>query len=928
MARGGKDRKIELWFLEPIISEFETYENLTDQQLTEKVGWSCSIDIRRPVASICGEGYAYYYDQMAVEEDATPMGLGMADGDTVAIWDTSTLRQEFPEDKLLHLKMRIINLNQVVGEQKEGLAFPLEVVQHSKLCILDVDRICSDVANTKQHRRATDWAQDEDFKGYAIDSAKLFFQSYKGKHLKKSFCLMGLAWTKYRMESKRFKNICEVLDEMLPWISRCEKEGWHDIDPDRTERLSPCREMVDIFLVSLPDTLDTCFRKLVTASGVGISGFFAGEWNEIESVYVGPARSSIMGDYCSPVPILHLTPYTQEATLQDLVSSWVYYALQKAIQKLPYLPHDQKRLKDLCKFKDYTDFLRRHGLQHLIGPYRLTYNKKEIAVSSRILVADVIDNLLNKHYFVISGPEWGDSSDIGQLAEFVEDKIGEKEKNENRDSSKDALKRDQERNGKHGQLTSTSVGSCPPPDRLKNVKKVDETREPKGEKKKTDGTHKTNMTKEKVTLETNMPLLEIESPLASLKPLLNTAVNSPNSSFTPVFDHITATFKDIKDNSFLRHLIGVLVEVCLEDKGNLVKLNMVKLTRISGVLVPFLYANKDREVQALYSLQSFVHRLEHPKRLLHSIFDVLYHVKLISEEAFIEWKWSTETGEQEGKEAALKSCTQFFQRLRPSEPEDDPEVENTKALEDKNTKALEDENTKALEDELAIKEAKLQELWERDRDLVESTGKEMSLLISTVDSNEDEKHAMQKQMTELNSQMDSITDQLARLQATVNSLQERKDRLSKDILQKDENLNKSLKKKRILEDYITQEVDANKQVKVRLEQEIESIKTRMEDTNKSKESKSEKVMGIKPEIQKFLEHINKKIDAKERDLECSICLEVSSAPIYCCDEQHIICSDCRPKVSMCKSNKVSRILGLWYPLSLRSDLWPDKFLAC
>ena len=70
----------------------------------------------------------------------------------------------------------------------------------------------------------------------------------------------------------------------------------------------------------------------------------------------------------------------------------------------------------------------------------------------------------------------------------------------------------------------------------------------------------------------------------------------------------------------------------------------------------------------------------------------------------------------------------------------------------------------------------------------------------------------------------------------------------------------------------------------------------MEDMDKSKESKSEKVDGIKPEIQKFLDNINRKINAKERDLECSICLEVSIAPIYCCDEQHIICSDCRPKV--------------------------------
>ena len=85
---------------------------------------------------------------------------------------------------------------------------------------------------------------------------------------------------------------------------------------------------------------------------------------------------------------------------------------------------------------------------------------------------------------------------------------------------------------------------------------------------------------------------------------------------------------------------------------------------------------------------------------------------------------------------------------------------------------------------------------------------------------------------------------------------------------------------------------------MRLGQEIEFIKARIEDMDR--ESKSDTVDILKPEIQKFLDNINRKIDAKERDLECSICLEVSGPPIYCCDEQHIICSDCRPKVSVPK----------------------------
>ena len=63
----------------------------------------------------------------------------------------------------------------------------------------------------------------------------------------------------------------------------------------------------------------------------------------------------------------------------------------------------------------------------------------------------------------------------------------------------------------------------------------------------------------------------------------------------------------------------------------MVTLDQAKLARMAGVLKPVLDAVKEREVEALYSLQALVHRLEHPNKLLHSIFDVLYEVELISE---------------------------------------------------------------------------------------------------------------------------------------------------------------------------------------------------------------------------------------------------------------------------------------------------------
>ena len=48
----------------------------------------------------------------------------------------------------------------------------------------------------------------------------------------------------------------------------------------------------------------------------------------------------------------------------------------------------------------------------------------------------------------------------------------------------------------------------------------------------------------------------------------------------------------------------------------------------------------------------------------------------------------------------------------------------------------------------------------------------------------------------------------------------------------------------------------------------------------------------------WLESIERKIEAKEKKLECPVCFEVAACPIFCYDDQHIICCKCRPKVKM------------------------------
>jgi len=86
-----------------------------------------------------------------------------------------------------------------------------------------------------------------------------------------------------------------------------------------------------------------------------------------------------------------------------------------------------------------------------------------------------------------------------------------------------------------------------------------------------------------------------------------------------------------------------------------------------------------RELEALFSLQKLVSSLEHPNKLLHSIFDILYECDVISEDAFLEWEVNDDPEEQEGKGVALKSCTQFIQWLKTAEPEEDEDAEKQRA---------------------------------------------------------------------------------------------------------------------------------------------------------------------------------------------------------------------------------------------------------
>ena len=91
-------------------------------------------------------------------------------------------------------------------------------------------------------------------------------------------------------------------------------------------------------------------------------------------------------------------------------------------------------------------------------------------------------------------------------------------------------------------------------------------------------------------------------------------------------------------------------------------------------------------------------------------------------------------------------------------------------------------------------------------------------------------------------------------------------------------------KKERLEKYLDDKSGENESAKLQLEKEIEEIKTALEETPPRTTAESFKKWTLQL------------IETMEKKLECPVCFELASAPMFCCPEQHLICSECLPKV--------------------------------
>ena len=119
--------------------------------------------------------------------------------------------------------------------------------------------------------------------------------------------------------------------------------------------------------------------------------------------------------------------------------------------------------------------------------------------------------------------------------------------------------------------------------------------------------------------------------------------------------------------------------------------------------------------------------------------------------------------------------------------------------------------------------------------------------------------------------INQIKEEIETLQGTLLNLQESNSRKAVDLK----------KKKKEIETF---EEETDKEI-LKIKEEVKFYQTMMNESH--------------PSPSGWEAFIDDTIKEKEKELECPVCFEIASAPIFMCQDSHLICGKCMPKLSVC-----------------------------
>ncbi|CAF4270107.1 unnamed protein product [Rotaria sp. Silwood2] len=174
---------------------------------------------------------------------------------------------------------------------------------------------------------------------------------------------------------------------------------------------------------------------------------------------------------------------------------------------------------------------------------------------------------------------------------------------------------------------------------------------------------------------------EVESPAPQSKeshspradPQLVKLFKSVNDQSTTVTDPEIITYirehMDSNEKFYIRNIVLSYLEACLINRDPQKKIQEDIAKKRMTILNAIIEHKPEAEIQAVYAIQNFVNKLEHPPKMARLLFDIFYDEECVSEDAFFEWLKHPDQSETEGHAVVEMSTKDFFTWLQQAETE-------------------------------------------------------------------------------------------------------------------------------------------------------------------------------------------------------------------------------------------------------------------
>ena len=145
-----------------------------------------------------------------------------------------------------------------------------------------------------------------------------------------------------------------------------------------------------------------------------------------------------------------------------------------------------------------------------------------------------------------------------------------------------------------------------------------------------------------------------------------------------------------------------------------------------------------------------------------------------------------------------------------------------------------------------------------------------------------------KKLNELAGIIANIKESKSSVLDEIADIDSRKAQLLRSFDEKNSVLCRLTTEQEILKDVMSGTMKKAEAKTSKLESEVQTLGSKQLTTKKTTQT-----MQSIPENKEYLESISRKISSKEEELECPVCLDTATAPILMCENQHLICNECR-----------------------------------